>query len=95
MSRISREASGSEGGSAFKEGTSYLDVEQYALAETHLRNTTVYNISWHGVNVTVKDRETKQPKMIVDNVDGYVEAGKSHSSPGHYFLYVLSDSDAS
>lgn len=77
MSRISREVSGSEGGSAFKEGTSYLDVEQHALAETHLQNTTVQNISWHGVSVTVKDRETKQPKVIVDNVEGYVEAGES------------------
>lgn len=76
MSRISREVSGSEGGSAFKEGTSYLDVEQHAVAESHLRNTTVHNISWRGVNVTVKDRETKQPKLIVDNVEGYVEAGK-------------------
>lgn len=76
MTRISREASGSEGGtSAFKEGASYLDVEQHTLAEAHLRNTTVRKISWRGVNVTVKDRETKQPKLIVDNVEGYVEAG--------------------
>lgn len=78
MSRISREASGSEGGSsAYKEG---LDVEQHgALAEAHLRNTTVRSISWRGVSVTVKDRETKQPKEIVDNVEGYVEAGTSCS----------------
>lgn len=77
MSRISREASGSEGGSsAYKEG---LDVEQHGaeLAEAHLRNTTVRSISWRGVSVTVKDRETKQPKAIVDNVEGYVEAGSS------------------
>ena len=34
------------------------------------------NISWKGVTVTVKDRETKLPKVIVDNVEGIVEAGE-------------------
>lgn len=79
MSTISREAgSGSEGGSAFKEGQSYLDVEQQPVGtDTHLQNTTVQNFSWRGVSVTVKDRETKQPKVIVDNVEGHVEAGES------------------
>lgn len=41
-----------------------------------LRNTTVHNISWSGVTVTVTDRETKQPKTLLDNVQGYVEAGE-------------------
>lgn len=54
----------------------YTDVEQYGLADSHLYNTTVQNISWQGITVTVKDRETKQPKAIVDNVEGYVEAGQ-------------------
>lgn len=65
----------SEGDSAVKE-TPYLDIERSAAAELHLRNTTVRNISWRGVTVTVKDRETKQQKVIVDNVEGYVEAGQ-------------------
>lgn len=82
MSRIGPEASGSEGGSALKEGPSHLDVEQYALAESHLQNITVQSISWRGVSVTVTDRETKEPKVIVDSVDGYVEAGQS--SPAHH-----------
>lgn len=52
-----------------------LDIEQHAVAEAHLKNTTIKNISWRGITVTVKDRETKLPKAIVDNVEGIVEAG--------------------
>lgn len=52
-----------------------MDVEQQPVAEKHLLNTTVKNITWRGVTVTVKDRETKEPKAIVDNVEGVVEAG--------------------
>jgi hypothetical protein len=54
-----------------------IDIEKHAVAEAHLRNTTVHNITWKGVTVTVKDRETKLPKTIVDNVEGIVEAGPS------------------
>ncbi|KAK3938488.1 P-loop containing nucleoside triphosphate hydrolase protein [Diplogelasinospora grovesii] len=55
---------------------SSIDVEGRAVAEAHLMNTTVRNITWTGVTVTVKDRETKQPKTIVENVSGIVEAGE-------------------
>ncbi|GKT52073.1 ABC transporter G family member 12 [Colletotrichum spaethianum] len=51
------------------------DAEMGA-ADAHLFNATVHNVSWDGVEVTVKDRETKQPKKIVDHVDGLVEAGE-------------------
>lgn len=51
------------------------DVEEGTLMEEHLVNTTVKNITWTGVTVTVKDRETKQPRTIVDDVSGIVEAG--------------------
>lgn len=56
--------------------TSYVDLEQDAVTETHLRNTAVRNLSWSNVTVTVKDRVTKSPKVLVDNVDGHVEAGQ-------------------
>lgn len=55
----------------------YTDVEQYGLADSYLYNSDAKNISWRGITVTVKDRETKQPKVIVDNVEGYVECGQS------------------
>lgn len=53
-----------------------VDVEQKAIDESSLRNDTVRNFSWQGVSVTVKDRGTKEPKAILDNVEGYVEAGE-------------------
>ncbi|KAK1999922.1 ABC transporter [Colletotrichum falcatum] len=56
-------------------GFSKHDSEMGA-ADAHLLNTTVQNISWNGIQVTVKDRETKQPKNIVHQVDGLVEAGE-------------------
>jgi len=52
-----------------------VDIESAAVSEAHLRNTTVRNLSWRGVTVTVSDRETKLPKVIVDNLEGIVEAG--------------------
>ncbi|KAJ4324157.1 hypothetical protein N0V84_003990 [Fusarium piperis] len=53
-----------------------MDLEECPVAEKHLLNTTVKNLTWRGVTVTVKDRETKKPKTIVDNVEGIVEAGE-------------------
>ncbi|KAJ4162674.1 hypothetical protein NW754_014093 [Fusarium falciforme] len=53
-----------------------MDLEERPVAEKHLFNTTVKNLTWRGVTVTVKDRETKEPKAIVDNVEGVVEAGE-------------------
>ncbi|KAF4783198.1 ABC transporter [Colletotrichum scovillei] len=52
------------------------DVEMLGSVDAHLLNTTVQNISWEGTEVTVKDRVTKQPKKIVDHVNGIVEAGE-------------------
>lgn len=60
------------------------DLEEGSCSEDHLVNTTVKNITWAGVTVTVKDRETKQPRTIVDNVEGIVEAG---------MCYLLSHQD--
>lgn len=52
-----------------------MDVEQKVVDEAYLRNTTVHNFTWQGVTVTVKDRKTKQPKVILDGIDGTVRAG--------------------
>lgn len=62
-----------------------VDMEKGTIAEDHLRNTTVQSLSWRNVTVTVKDRETKLPKAIVENVEGIVEAGASPFSnvPSH------------
>jgi len=52
-----------------------LDVEQKVVDEAHLQNTTVHSFTWQGVTVTVKDRKTGQPKVILDGIDGTVRAG--------------------
>jgi ATP-binding cassette, subfamily G (WHITE), member 2 len=73
---ISSRSSGEDTGMlALRSAKSQVDVEQQAVAEAHLINRTVRNFSFKGVTVTVKDRETKQEKNIVDNVEGFVEAG--------------------
>lgn len=61
------------------------DMEISGAADAHLLNTTVRNISWEGVEVTVRDRETKQPKSIVQRVDGLVEAGTTTLLLGFLF----------
>ncbi|PHH91320.1 hypothetical protein CDD83_968 [Cordyceps sp. RAO-2017] len=55
-----------------------MDPEQRPAAGEHLQNTTVGSVAWRGVTVTVRDRDrdAKQIKTIVDNVDGIVEAGE-------------------
>ena len=64
-----------------------VDVEQKAVDEAHLQNTTVHDFTWQGVTVTVKDRKTKQPKVILDGINGTVKAGRrSCRSPGLIML---------
>lgn len=52
------------------------DPEGALDGEAHLLNTTVYNLTWKGITVTVKDRNTKDLRNIVDDVEGTVEAGR-------------------
>lgn len=51
------------------------DIELKPLATSHL-SSTITSLSWTGVSVTVKDRETKQHRAIVDNAEGVVHAGE-------------------
>jgi hypothetical protein len=52
------------------------DVEKGPGADhAHLTNTAVRSFSWDDVTVTVKDRESKQLKDILCNVNGMVKAG--------------------
>lgn len=56
------------------------DIEKSAGNEAHLMNDTVKNFLWQDVTVTVKDHKTKQPKAILQAVDGLVHAGISSPS---------------
>jgi len=51
-----------------------MDMEK-ATTDAHLQNTVVHSFTWQGVTVTVKDRKTKQDKLILDGIDGMVHAG--------------------
>ena len=51
------------------------DLERGATSES-LYNSTIKNLSWHGITVTVSDRKTKAPKQLLDDVNGEVKAGK-------------------
>jgi len=41
-----------------------------------LTNTNVRSFGWKGVTVTVKDRQSKQPKTILSDVNGIVKSGE-------------------
>lgn len=53
-----------------------VDIEQKAIDDAHLLNSTVRNYSWSGISVAVKDHKTKLPHTILQNIDGMVEAGE-------------------
>ena len=53
-----------------------IDIEKDAASDhAHLSNTTIKSFAWNYVNVTVRDRHTKQPKQILSGVNGCVKAG--------------------
>lgn len=54
-----------------------IDIEKDAESSyAHLTNTSIQTFSWENVTVTVKDRQTKQPKDILSGVNGIVKAGR-------------------
>jgi hypothetical protein len=65
-----------------------VDIEQKALENAHLMNDTVRNFVWQGITVVVKDHKTKQPKTILDNVEGSVEAGMPEHLICSTFFYI-------
>ncbi|KAH6632573.1 P-loop containing nucleoside triphosphate hydrolase protein [Chaetomium tenue] len=53
-----------------------MDSEQLPIAEKRLLNAPVETLSWSGLTVTVKEGKTGQPKTLVDNVEGIMQAGE-------------------
>ncbi|QQK40753.1 ABC transporter, putative [Penicillium digitatum] len=41
-----------------------------------LMNQTIRNFSWQGLTVTVKDRETKKPRDLINDISGDVQHGE-------------------
>lgn len=54
-----------------------MDSDQLPVTENRLVNTTVHNIAWSNVAVSINDRWTRKPKAILDDVEGLVKAGSS------------------
>lgn len=55
-----------------------MDPEQQRpVAEKQFLDAPVETLSWSGLTVTVKERKTGQPKTLVGNVEGIVQAGWS------------------
>lgn len=53
------------------------DIENAAGGhQTQLTNTNVRSLGWKGVTVTVKDRQSQQPKTILSDVNGIVKSGE-------------------
>ena len=52
-----------------------FDIEQKGFNKADFQNTTVHNFAWQGVTVIVNDRKTKEPKVILDKVNGMASAG--------------------
>ena len=52
------------------------DLERGAASEP-LHNSTIKNLSWHNITVTVSDRKTGEPKQLLDDVNGEVKAGET------------------
>ena len=51
------------------------DLESAKALHPPLVNDVVQNFAWQNVTVTVKDRATKQPRNILSNSSGSVNAG--------------------
>jgi hypothetical protein len=51
-----------------------LDLEQNDSGH-FLMNETVRNFSWQGLTVTVKDRETKESRDLLNDISGDVQHG--------------------
>lgn len=60
--------------SGSKTGSPDLDLERNE-ARHFLMNGSVSQFSWSGLNVTVKDRRTKEPRDLIHDISGDVQQG--------------------
>lgn len=55
------------------------DIEKMPVQQgdyAQLTNTNIRSFGWKGVTVQVKDRQTKEPKNLLTDVNGFVRAGE-------------------
>ncbi|KAJ6017188.1 hypothetical protein N7451_000567 [Penicillium sp. IBT 35674x] len=65
----------SNGASYSDAGSPDLDLERNE-ARHFLMNGSVSHFSWSGLNVTVKDRQTKEPRDLIHDISGDVRQGE-------------------
>jgi hypothetical protein len=53
-----------------------LDMESQSNHEFYVHKDLIQSLSWSNISLTVEDRSTKQPKDLVADVCGCIEAGK-------------------
>ena len=56
-----------------------VDIEK-TVTNTHLQNTTVKDFAWRDITVTVKDKKTKESKVLLKGVNGVIKAGTAYPS---------------
>ena len=52
------------------------DLEKNPSVNAGLFNNTVHCFSWRNINVTVKDRQSKQDRLILSDANGHVASGE-------------------
>lgn len=53
------------------------DIEKMIGGDyAQLTNTNIRSFGWKGVTVTVKDRQSQQPKTILSDIHGIVKSGE-------------------
>jgi hypothetical protein len=60
--------------SSSSDGLGPRDLEHNAVHQ-FLMNDSVQSFSWNDLTVTVKDRRTKQPRNLIENINGDVQQG--------------------
>lgn len=60
--------------SSSSDGLNARDLEQND-GHNFLMNNSVQSFSWNDLTVTVKDRRTKQPRNLIENINGSVQQG--------------------
>ncbi|KIW08776.1 uncharacterized protein PV09_00713 [Verruconis gallopava] len=77
MEEIQVTKSSAEAVGAERENSSSIhDSEKGTVDYLGLENTSIHSYSWSHVDVEVKDRKTKEPLKLLENVSGYVAAGE-------------------
>jgi len=65
------------------------DIEKMIGGDyAQLTNTNIRSFGWKGVTVTVKDRQSQQPKTILSDINGIVKAGELLALMGPSCVYI-------